>query len=461
MPVSAYGVLLSKKEPGFKTIKSLHRRMQSTAARAERISTASRDVPLWQRGNVWRAERKGLLALSILQQYPIGQIVLWRKPNGVRVPIDGRQRLTAIHEFLDGALAIPDEPEVPTRYRNKKFPDLTADEQDRIEEYELALVQYDSTDTPEDVASDIFVRLQGGVPLTKTEVRAALGGRVAKFVGELTATEVSDQADDSDEDGGGAVEAASTLGHPFFQLLKAVVPEGRKAHRAICDVLLLEHLVPGGDKHWSSLKEMYQSRASTLSEPQKRQFSESLRRFASACTVRIANKSVLLPQLRSSFLILTYYRAWRALEEYAFPASYRYSEDVEAFETQRAAHPNDVPYVQFTSFLSNAGYAKNRSDGRHEIIMSFVLARHPGWKRRDGRRSFTRDQKVAIWSRAERQCQWIDAATGARCSEKFPDFALADADHIVLWSNGGPTTMENGRLLCQRHNRAPRPIALP
>ncbi len=35
----------------------------------------------------------------------------------------------------------------------------------------------------------------------------------------------------------------------------------------------------------------------------------------------------------------------------------------------------------------------------------------------------------------------------------FPEFRLADADHIVRWVEGGATSLTNGRLLCQAHNR--------
>lgn len=74
---------------------------------------------------------------------------------------------------------------------------------------------------------------------------------------------------------------------------------------------------------------------------------------------------------------------------------------------------------------------------------------------KDKRRTFTEAQKIAIWDRAEGQCEWIQKK-GQRCQESFDNFRDADADHIVKWIDGGPTSLENGRLLCKQHNRAPR-----
>ena len=63
------------------------------------------------------------------------------------------------------------------------------------------------------------------------------------------------------------------------------------------------------------------------------------------------------------------------------------------------------------------------------------------------------DQKIAIWERAGRQCEYEDD-DGNRCNEKFPTNPReADADHVVRWADSGSTSMDNARLLCVKHNR--------
>jgi hypothetical protein len=86
-----------------------------------RISVSDGDVPSWQRNIVWSHDEMGLLAYSIMMGYPIGQLVLWKKPNGVRVPIDGRQRMTAIALFATGEIAVPDMPHIDPLFRGKKY----------------------------------------------------------------------------------------------------------------------------------------------------------------------------------------------------------------------------------------------------------------------------------------------------------------------------------------------------
>ncbi len=81
--------------------------------------------------------------------------------------------------------------------------------------------------------------------------------------------------------------------------------------------------------------------------------------------------------------------------------------------------------------------------------MSFILRKFPlaKQKHRDSKRNFTIEQKIAIWERANKKWQWIG------CNKEFPNPRIADADHIVMWDKGGQTNVENGRLLCQEHNR--------
>jgi hypothetical protein len=64
-------------------------------------------------------------------------------------------------------------------------------------------------------------------------------------------------------------------------------------------------------------------------------------------------------------------------------------------------------------------------------------------------RAFGRDARRAIVARDGLRCAFVDPDTGVQCSEtRWLSF-----DHVVPWARGGPTSEENGRLLCGAHNR--------
>lgn len=442
--------------PEFRSVKQLFRRLTSSDS-TELVSVANDEVPTWQRESVWNDDDQGLLALSILEQYPIGLMVLWRKPNGVRVPVDGRQRLTAIKRFIAGEIAIPQNLyTVPPEYRGKKYvvhddeadpsvSELSSSEKDRFDDYELTIVEY-GTDASVEFVMDVFVRLQSGKSLTKTEIRAALGGRVCDFVTELT-TDVSFASEDEGD------ESVPLSRHAFFLSLTPHLPNRRKAHRNVADVLLAEYFKSGSDKHWTSLEALYREKAETLTDREKSSFSDLLSRFNRDVSQSVNGQTSMIPQMRSTFFILSVFRAWRELsEKYAVPSDFDFAQAIQAFEKERADKKDEVPWVNFTSALSNAGYAINRSDARHEILMAYLLQSAPEATRLDAQRSFSTEQRHAIFYRADGQCEWKDD-DGVRCHERFAQVGEADADHVVRWSEGGPTTVSNGRLLCPAHNR--------
>jgi len=192
--------------------------------------------------------------------------------------------------------------------------------------------------------------------------------------------------------------------------------------------LLHESLHTGSDKHWQSLLDMY--RADNLTEQKKKAFRSELTNFMKASLVGKGQATILSPHLGSAYLILTFFRAWWALRDgYAMPRTFRFADAIDGFEQWRqGSQKTELNAGNFTQALSNAGYAKNRTDERHDILMAWLLKTYPELKPKDRSRSFDREQKLAIWWRSDKRCEWKDSP--GRCSATFEDFKDADADHF-------------------------------
>ena len=58
-----------------------------------------------QRGYVWDLKRKSLLIDSMINSYPIPPFYAAKNENGYDM-LDGKQRASAIHEFISGKFAL-------------------------------------------------------------------------------------------------------------------------------------------------------------------------------------------------------------------------------------------------------------------------------------------------------------------------------------------------------------------
>jgi len=90
----------------------------------------------------------------------------------------------------------------------------------------------------------------------------------------------------------------------------------------------------------------------------------------------------------------------------------------EAWDTTAGRADLLVDRVLSVEALSNAHYAKNRIETRHDILMPYVLNRCPTAVPKDrDRRPLTMAQKIDIWKRAGRQGEWTE--DGQRCMAIF------------------------------------------
>lgn len=144
--------------------------------------------PDFQRDFIWPEDKQSKLIESVLMRIPLPVFYLAEDEQGRMVVVDGLQRLSTFQEFLQNRLRLrlPDQAEL----NKKKFNELSAKLQNRIEDCNLILYVIDAK-VPERARLDIFERVNGGVPLTRQQMRNCLYmGPATRFLKEEANTDI-------------------------------------------------------------------------------------------------------------------------------------------------------------------------------------------------------------------------------------------------------------------------------
>ncbi len=143
--------------------------------------------PDFQRNDVWKPRQKAELVESILMNIPLPFIYVTENREAELIVVDGRQRLTALFEFMDNDYSLGQGLQILTNLRGKKFSELTPLMQGVIEDYQLA-THIIKPPTSDRVLIDIFDRVnRGGTSLSNQEIRNALyQGECTKLLTRLS-----------------------------------------------------------------------------------------------------------------------------------------------------------------------------------------------------------------------------------------------------------------------------------
>lgn len=126
--------------------------------------------PEYQRNLVWDIKRQSALIESLLLRIPIPAFYLDEDSDGNKNVIDGMQRLSAIHSYLNNEFSLT-RMQYLSHCENKFFRDLEPKFRARIEDTELSVNILDEK-CPQMVKFDVFRRVNtGGLPLNFQEIR--------------------------------------------------------------------------------------------------------------------------------------------------------------------------------------------------------------------------------------------------------------------------------------------------
>lgn len=127
--------------------------------------------PEFQKDFVWDPEKQSKLIESVVMRFPLPVFYLAEDPEGRIIVVDGLQRLTTFQSFLEDKfrLKLPEQ----QLLNGKFFSELSPKLQNRIEDCNLILYILDA-DVPDHAKFQIFERVNGGVPLTRQQMRNCL-----------------------------------------------------------------------------------------------------------------------------------------------------------------------------------------------------------------------------------------------------------------------------------------------
>lgn len=368
----------------------------------------------YQRSSIWKKDKKQKLIDSILRNYSIGLIILRKKENKYEV-LDGQQRLRTIFEFMENKFSTSGK--YTPEFAGKKFEDIKRDPgmyADFIA-FKIPYLLIESLD--EKKVTEIFLRLQEGLPLNTAEKLNAKLGKMRETIIDLSR-------------------------YKGFLQSTGIDPR-RFAHRLImAQIFFLEK-----ETRWDKSKPIFPSNITyrELSRMYEDYESVDPPRHVVSRIKRIFNllkESIDPSVIKKRSDLITIYSLMSYLDR-KYVVGDELKQTLRNFVVEFLSKVEKVNTRNFTDEEKDyAQYRINRrrisSPKRFEIMLKYLLVKIPSLRLKDNRREFDYGQKLAIYYKDQGKCQY--------CGKKVK-FNEAHFHHIKSWIDGGLTTVKNGVLM--------------
>ena len=405
----------------------------------------------YQRGLRWTDLQKRMFIDSVFRDYRIPAFYFHKKEtsagsftNTYYDIVDGQQRIDAIFSFSEGAFPLLDPSSdggfrFPNFVKNdsciwggKRFNELSEELKDKLKSQEVVI--YEITTSNENEIRDLFIRLQGGTPLTPQDKRDSWPGNFTEFVLRI----------------GGKTGVDKWYGHNLFKEVAKLGNESRR-RQLVAQIFMLFFSVRN-EKKFCDLKslnidEFYHAHVDFD------ETSNEAKRFEEICqTLYKAFRGK--PKVVGHHLIHLFLMTDQLLDEYVRGTWESYlAEKLNIFDERCRIASKDAKkddgegefekywqnYAQWTRTSSDKASTIQRRHAFFTAEMSKLLP----LKKLDEKRLFPEFEKQTVFFRDTELCQWCKMNSQ---EHKIP-WDECEIHHVTPYAEGGTTSIENAALV--------------